>query len=112
MTIQYGAKPFFKGLIHALFHHHWLIQLYLLSGVELVVMLLTLLWELVLERHKSMMVLVLELLYSVCLIGLNVLMMFKYEYLSEDEDGKEEMELYLKLVVYLMLILLVMRVLT
>ena len=75
-------------------------------------MLLTLLWELVLERHKSMMVLVLELLYSVCLIGLNVLMMFKYEYLSEDEDGKEEMELYLKLVVYLMLILLVMRVLT
>ena len=89
MIIQYGLKPLLKGLIHAIFYEHWIIQLYLLSGVELVVAMVTLLWELLLERHKSRLVLVLELLYSGCLIGLNVGMLCKYGYFGDDEEKRE-----------------------
>ena len=74
--------------------------------------MVTLFWGLLLERHKSRLVLVLELLYSGCLIGLNVGMLFKYGYFGDDEEKREEVELVLKLVVYSMIILLVMRFLT
>ena len=44
MIILYGFRPFIKGLIHAIFYDHWILQLYLLSGVELV--LIVVLYEL------------------------------------------------------------------
>ena len=44
MTIQYGTRPLLKGLIHVIFYEDWVLQLYLLSAVELTVALITLFW--------------------------------------------------------------------
>ena len=49
------------------------------------------------------------MIYSFALVGMNVLLLCKYEYFKNDEYVKEELEIGLMLVVLLMAMLLVMR---
>ena len=38
MIITYGARPFLKGIIHALMYRHWVAQMWMLAGVEILVL--------------------------------------------------------------------------
>ena len=42
MIITYGARPFLKGVIHALLYEHWVVQMWMLVGVEVFIILLIL----------------------------------------------------------------------
>ena len=58
MVILYGFKPFLKGLIHAIFYDQWVLQMYLLAAVEVVVMIIVVVYEMVLECHKSKFIMI------------------------------------------------------
>ena len=58
MVVCYGLRPFLKGCVHALFHDRWELQLWLLSGIELSTVLVMVLFKLVLDNYKSMLILV------------------------------------------------------
>ena len=88
MTIVFGIKPFLKGVIHALFYDQWVVQIWLLIGVELAIVVVILVFEIVLDNHKSTLILVIELVYSFSLITMNILLLCKYEYFKEDEEVK------------------------
>ena len=64
MTIVFGVKPFLKGVIHALFYDQWVVQIWLLIRVELAIVVVILVFEIVLDNHKSTLILVIELVYS------------------------------------------------
>ena len=49
-------------------------------------MVIIILFELVLDSHKSRLILFFELLYSFSLIGVNVLLLLKHKYLAEKEE--------------------------
>ena len=66
-------------------------------------------FEIVLDNHKSTLILSIELIYSFALVAMNILLLCKYEYFKEDEEIKEELEVGLMLIVLLMAMLLVMR---
>ena len=55
------------------------------------------------------MILYLETTYYISLIGLNLLMLCKYEYFAQDEQMKENIELMVTGVIYFMMALLVLR---
>ena len=75
----------------------------------MVIIFIIVLFEITLDSHKSRLILFFELLYSCCLIGVNMLLLLKHEYLAEKEELAVELEVYMKLLVYFMLILLVLR---
>jgi hypothetical protein len=106
MIFLYGIRPFMKGLAHALFHSHFVLQLQILVAIEVAMMLLTLAFEVCIGNHKSRKVLVLELLYMACLVLLNILLLLKHHYLAGESD---KIESYLKLLVYCMILLLVLH---
>ena len=110
MVICYGLRPFLKGCVHALFHDRWELQLWLLSGIELSTVLVMLLFKLVLDNYKSMLILVCEVISSLSMVAMNSLLLCKHRYFSREEDLKREKEVYLKLVLYLMLATWVLRV--
>ena len=85
MIFNFGLKPFLKGLIHSIFYDYWVLQLYLLSGVEVAITVLVVSWELILERHKSRMILIFEVFYSLCLVALNCLILCKHEYFKDEK---------------------------
>ena len=109
MTITFGLRPFLKGLVHAKFFDNWNLQIWLLIGIELAMIIIIILFEVGLDNHKSRLILFLELLYSFCLIGLNVLLLCKHQYFDEEDETQFELELYIKLIVYFMIILIVLR---
>lgn len=53
MTIVFGIKPFFKGFVHAMFFENWLLQIWLLIGIESLVIVVVILFEIILDNHKS-----------------------------------------------------------
>ena len=61
-------------------------QIWLLIGIEVGMVVIIILFELVLDSHKSRLILFFELLYSFSLIGVNVLLLLKHEYLAEKEE--------------------------
>ena len=109
MTITYGLRPFLKGLAHGIFFDSWVLQIWLLIGIEAVIIIVTLIFEKVLDSHKSSAILYLETTYYISLIGLNFLMLCKYEYFAQDEQTKENIELMITLVIYFMMALLLIR---
>lgn len=38
MVIAYGARPFLKGVIHALMYRNWFVQMWMLAGVEILIL--------------------------------------------------------------------------
>ena len=110
MTIVFGIKPFLKGFVHAMFFENWFLQIWLLIGIESLVIVVIILFEIICDNHKSRLKLFFELLYSFCYVGLNVILLCRYEYLVDNEAFQQEIELYTKLLVYLMLIVLLLRV--
>ena len=111
MTIVFGIKPFLKGFVHAMFFENWFLQIWLLIGIESLVIVVIILFEIICDNHKSRLKLFFELLYSFCYVGLNVILLCRYEYLVDNEAFQQEVEIYSKLLVYLMLILLCLRML-
>ena len=62
-----------------------------------------------LDNHKHRIILFFELLYSFSLIGLNILLLCQHEFFVGDQKIQVELEVYMKLVVYFMMILFVLR---
>ena len=91
MTIVYGVKPFLKGVVHALFYDQWVLQIWLLIGVEMMIVLIVIVFEIVLDTHRSRLILAIELTYSFSVVAMNILLLCKYEYFSDDERVKEEL---------------------
>ena len=83
MILLYGIRPFLKGFIHAFFHHHFVLQIWLLIGVEVLVLTLTLSFQYFLENHKVIKILTLEILSMIALVALNYLILLKHHYLPE-----------------------------
>lgn len=81
MIILYGVRPFLKGAVHALLHQNFLLQLQLLAGVELVMIITSLLFQFFFENYKNMKIFILEILYGICLVILNILLLLKHHYL-------------------------------
>ena len=50
------------------------------------IILITLTFELVLDSHKSTFILILETVYFTALVVLNILMLCKYEYMTESKE--------------------------
>ena len=94
-----------------MFYDEWVLQLYLLSGVEIVVILVVLVYEFILECHKSRFIMIIELTYSGCIISMNILLLCKYEYFADDEEITDALEVLLNLLIYLMIMLIGMRLL-
>ena len=72
---------------------------------------IVILFEIILDNHKCRCILFFEILYSFSLIGMNVLLLCKYQFFGADDEIQIELEIYMKLLIYLMLILLVLRLL-
>ena len=109
MTLTFGVRPFLKGIVHALLFEHWLAQIWSLIGIAIVMTAIVVLFEITLDNHKSRLILLFELLYSFALIGVNVVLLLRHEYLADLQELQMELEVYMKLLVYFMLILLVLR---
>ena len=109
MTILFGVRPFLKGIVHAFFFEQWTLQIWLLIGIEALMIFITILFEIVLDNHKHRIILFFELLYSFCLIGLNILLLCQHEFFVGDEQMQIELEVYMKLLVYFMIILWALR---
>ena len=79
MVIMYGARPFLKGMVHALLYDHWVIQIWCLMAIELAVILLILFFEFKFDNHKSKPFFMMDITYYYfCLVILNILMLCKY----------------------------------
>ena len=84
MTLTYGCRPFFKGLVHAMFFESWNLQIWLLIGIEVCTLIVIVLFEIILDNHKSRLTLLFETLYSLSLVGMNVLLLLKHDYFVSD----------------------------
>ena len=69
-------------------------------------MTIVILFEIVLDNHKSRCILFFEILYSFSLIGMNVLLLCKHQFFGADDEIQIDLEIYMKLLIYLMFILL------
>ena len=94
MIILYGVKPFFKGLIHAIFYDQWVLQMYLLSAIEVITIFIVIVYEIVLECHKSKFIMIVECASSTCIVVMNILLLLKHEYI-DDEGIKDDIEIML-----------------
>ena len=110
MTIMYGVRPLLKGTLHALLFKHWEVQIWCLLGVELVIQIIVLGFELKYDSHRSKPLFMMNTLYYWNLILLNILLLLKYKYFSENNEYKELLEELITVVVYLMVGLLVLQV--
>ena len=52
MTFVFGFRPFLKGVVHALFFEQWTVQIWLLIGIEMLMIFITILFEITLDNHK------------------------------------------------------------
>ena len=86
MTFVFGFRPFFKGAVHAFLFEQWTLQIWLLLGIELLMTFIVILFEVVADNHKHRLILLFELLYSFCLVGVNVLLLCQHKYFLGDED--------------------------
>ena len=80
MTIVYGLKPFAKGIIHAMLYEEWVVQVWLLLGVELLTVVIILVFEFRNDNHRSKVVFMVDVAYSGCFIILNLFLLLKYGY--------------------------------
>ena len=51
MILMYGFRPFLKGAIHAILYDHWFIQMWMLTGVEIMMIVLIFYFEFNYESH-------------------------------------------------------------
>ena len=58
MIIIYGIRPFMKGITHALLHEQFFTQLHILSGIDILMIIIILTFEYCFGNHKSKKVLV------------------------------------------------------
>ena len=80
MTIVYGLKPFTKGIIHAMLYEEWVIQVWLLFGVELLTAIIICVFEFRNDNHRSKVVFMLDVTFNGCFVILNLLLLLKYGY--------------------------------
>ena len=57
MTITFGVRPFLKGLVHAAFFEQWNLQIWFLIGIELTIISVIILFEIILDNHRSRLIL-------------------------------------------------------
>ena len=57
MTFVFGFRPFLKGLVHAFFFEQWSLQIWLLTGIELLMVIIIIFFEIVLDNHKHRLIL-------------------------------------------------------
>ena len=57
MTFVFGFRPFCKGVVHALFFEQWSVQIWLLIGIEMLMIFITILFEITLDNHKYRVIL-------------------------------------------------------
>ena len=86
MIIVYGIKPFLKGTIHALLYKQWTIQIWMLLGVELLIILTIFIMEFRNDNHRSKLVFMMDITYSFSFAIFDLLLLLKYEYLAKDEE--------------------------
>ena len=86
MIIVYGIKPFLKGTIHALLYKQWTIQIWMLLGVELLIILTIFIMEFRNDNHRSKLAFMMDITYSFSLAIFDLLLLLKYEYLAKDEE--------------------------
>ena len=84
MIIAYGARPFIKGIIHALMYNNWVAQMWMLAGVEILILTVILVFEFRFDNHRSKPVFMMDSVYYSCLIILDLLFLMKYEYFKKD----------------------------
>ena len=84
MTIAYGLRPFLKGVIHALLYNNWVVQMWMLMGVETFILIIILVFEFNFDNHRSKPVFMMDTLYYSGLVVLDLLFLMKYEYFKKD----------------------------
>ena len=84
MIIMYGLRPFFKGVVHAVLFENWELQIWLLIVIELGIILLIFYFEFRYDNHRSKLIFMMDVSYSLSLVVLNVLLLLKYEYFKDD----------------------------
>ena len=109
MVIMYGFRPFLKGAIHAVLYDNWVLQMWMLTGVEFVIILLIVFYEFNYESHKSKPLFMMDLSYYVSLMLLNVLILCKYEYFKDEMVMKELLEVVITVMVYWMMLLILLK---
>ena len=84
MIIAYGARPFLKGIIHALMYRHWVAQIWMLAGVEILILTTISVFEFIFDSHRSKPVFMMDVAYYTSLVILDFLFLLKYEYFQKD----------------------------
>ena len=111
MTLVHGVRPFLKGAVHALFYERWELQIWMLIGVELLSSLVVLGFEFGNDNHRSKPIFMMDMAYSACIICMNLLILFKYEYFKESPELMDLGEEVIGNVIYLMVGLLLIKLL-
>ena len=75
MTVAYGLRPFLKGAIHALLYNNWVVQMWMLIGVETFILVVILVFEFGFDNHRSKSVFMMNTLYYSSLVLLNLLLL-------------------------------------
>ena len=83
--------------------------MWMLTGVEFVIILLIVFYEFNYESHKSKPLFMMDLSYYVSLMLLNVLILCKYEYFKDEMVMKELLEVVITVMVYWMMLLIVLK---
>ena len=86
MIIVYGIKPFLKGTIHALLYKHWTVQIWMLLGVEVLIILTIFIMEFRNDNHRSKLIFMMDITYFFSLGIFDLLLLLKYEYFAKDEE--------------------------
>ena len=84
MIIMYGLRPFLKGVVHAVLFDNWELQIWLLIVIELGIILMIFYFEFRYDNHRSKLIFMMDVSYSLSLVVLNVLLLLKYEYFKDD----------------------------
>ena len=100
MTIVYGLKPFTKGIIHAMLYEEWVVQVWLLLGVELLTVVIVLMFEFRNDNHRSKVVFMLDVTFNGCYVILNLLLLLKYGYFDEYQELVDLMEEIIATIIY------------
>ena len=109
MTIAYGVRPFLKGVVHALLYNNWVVQMWVLVGVEILILVIILVFEFNFDSHRSKPVFMMDILYYSALVVLDLLFLMKYEYFKKDQEAKELLEGLITILVYFMIGLLIAK---
>ena len=109
MILLYGVRPFLRGAIHVLMFYHWFTQVWLLFGTELLILFMLLVWEFTCDNHRSKLVFMMDATYSGCLVLLNLLLLFKYEYFKGDAEMEHMLEEVITVMVCFMLATLLLK---